>query len=82
MEWTQYKHGKLAKCDHGHYFVYKKKVNEQQNEERWFAEYESGSGPFREQGTPTGDTQGFETLEEASRDCEENALVLKKALEH
>jgi hypothetical protein len=81
MEWNQYKDGQLAKCEHGHYFIYKK-WSDEQGGERWFAEYEPGNDQYAEQGRMTGNIQGFKTVEEAQRDCEENALAMTKALQH
>jgi hypothetical protein len=48
--------------------------------DRWFAEYEPGADQYGEHGQLTGNIQGFETREEARRDCEENASVMAKAL--
>jgi hypothetical protein len=72
--------GELAKCKHGHYFIYKK-FSDQAGADRWFAKYEPGTHRYGEHGQLTGNIQGFETREKALRDCEENANVMAKALE-
>ena len=79
VEWMSYKTGELAKCKHGYYFTYKK-FSDQAGTDRWFAEYEPGADQYGEHGQLTGNIQGFETREEARRDCEENASVMAKEL--
>jgi len=79
MEWVSYKNGELAKCKHDQYFIYKK-FSDEAAADRWFAEYEPGGDQYGERGQFTGNIQGFETREEARRDCEENAKVMVKAL--
>jgi hypothetical protein len=61
MKWSPYKHGHLAKCEHGYYFVYKK-FNHKVGQERWFTEYEAGADKFGENGHLTGKIQGFDGL--------------------
>ena len=79
MNWSLYKHGHLAKSQHGCYFVYSK-FNHEAGQKRWFAEYEAGSDYFGQRCQLTGKPQGFETLEEAQRWCDQNADEVAKNL--
>ena len=64
MNWTPYKHGQLAKCSHGYYFVFQRHHHEA-GPDRWFIEYEQGADEFGDHGMLTGRPHGFDTLEGA-----------------
>jgi hypothetical protein len=58
MNWTPYKHGQLAKCSHGYYFVFQRHHHEA-GPDRWFIEYEQGADEFGDHGMLTGRPHGL-----------------------
>ena len=79
MNWTPYKHGQLAQCSHGYYFVFQRHHHEA-GPNRWFIEYEQGDHEFGDHGMLTGRPHGFDTLEEAQAYAEKNAEDTEKDL--
>jgi hypothetical protein len=72
MEWSPYRHGDIAKSNHGYYFIYKRFIHEKKAY-RWFTEYEDETDAFGKRGHPIGNLHGYESVEEAKAACEKSA---------
>ena len=80
MQWRKYAKGRLARCNHGFYFV-QQSFNYARGTHRWFVEYDPVARDDRLGKTkPVGSINGYESLKAAQAYCEQVARDLENLL--